>query len=317
MQNEIIHIVKELEGAEQLDVGLSFRGFIHFLQKRLPEEKTMRVKFLDFVLHHFEERLQGKYCIELEHINEYADLLELMFTSVFPPLTDERESAWALGVPVTPVIFYGTDPFYDKLRDPVTHESKACMMEKGQTVRKKMNLELVYSLILKQLYHFHFFQGTSVVRSLTDKETGLAHFFRLNLDLRFIEVVTKGELPPFDPQYLQSKPPLKEALAWLKEHLPLSAFRFEGISALTVTDITTEYVVASIKELIINPERYDKATHRHEVMHYLNVLAGSMDVRFGLLPLLKVNGKPVYSDGVSNHSVLSELSTNKVETEET
>lgn len=317
MQNSVLHIAQELEGAEQLDVGLSFKGFVRFLHERRQVEKTMRVKFLDMVIHYFEERLQGKYCVTLEEIGQYGDLLELVFMAIFPPLADEGETAWALSVPVTPVIFYGTDPFYDKLRDPVTHEQKTCMMESGHTVRKKVNIELVYSLILKRLYDYAFTAGTSIVRSLMDKATGLAHFYKLNLDLRFVEVIPKGKLPGFDPQFLNSKPPLPEALDWLKEHLPLSAFRFEGISALTVTDITTHYVVESIKELILNPERLDKTTHKHEIMRYLNVLAGSSDIRFGGLPLFKVNGKPVYSDDLRHHTVLSELASDKVEAEET
>jgi len=307
MQNSVLHIA-ELEGAEQLDVGLSFTGFINFLKQRRLVEKTMRVKFLDMVIHFFEERLQGRNSVSLEEIGGYGELLELMFMAIFPPLADEQETAWALSVPVTPVIFYGTDAFYDKLRDPVTHEIKSCMMESGQTVRKKVNLELVYSLILKRLYHYDFAAGTSVVRSLADRDTGMAHFYKLNLDMRFIEVIPKGVLPAFDGSFLNTKPPLPEALDWLKQHLPLSAFRFEGISALTVTDITTHYVVESIKGLILNPQRLDKTAHKHEIMRYLNVLAGTNDIRFGGLPLFKVNGKPVYSDDLRNHTVLSELS---------
>src|ERR1700759_3186353 len=153
MQNSVLHIVKELEGSEQLDVGLSFKGFINFVRQRQLVEKTMRVKFLDMVANYFEERLQGKYAVTIDEIGKYGDLLELMFTAIFPPLTAEGENAWALSVPVTPVIFYGTDTFYDKLRDPLTHEMKACMMDSRHKVRKKMNFEVVYSLILKRLYN--------------------------------------------------------------------------------------------------------------------------------------------------------------------
>ena len=307
MQNSVLHIIKGLEGAEQLEAVVSFRGFIHFLKQRLPEEKMMRAKFLEYVIHQFEERLRGKDIIPEEEIGQYGDLMELMFTCVFPALSDERESAWALAVPVTPTVLYGTDLFYDKLRDPVTHEIKACMMDKGQKVRTKVNLELVYSLILRRLYNYSLASGTSVIRSMTDKSTGLAHFYRLNLDIRFVEVLAKGQLPAFDPTFLQSKPPAKEAVAWLQEHLPLNAFLFKGISALTVTDITTEYVVESIKRLILNPERYDQASHQQEVIRYLNVLAGTNDVRFGMLPLIKVNGKPVYSLDVCHQTLLAKM----------
>lgn len=305
MQNAVLHIVKELEGAEELHAAISFRGFVNFLKQRLPEERMMRAKFLEFVIHQFEERLAGRDIIPEEEIGAYGDLMELMFTCIFPALTDERESAWALAIPVTPTVIYGTDTFYDKLRDPATLEMKACMMEKGQMVRKKINLELVYSLILRRLYNYSFVSGSSVIRSMVDKSTGLAHFYRLNLDVRFVEVLSRGELPAFDPAFLQSRPPVREAIAWLQEHLPLNAFLFKGISALTVTDITTEYVVESIKHLILNPGKLDKAGHRQEVIRYLNVLAGSNDVRFGLLPMLKVNGRPVCTDDDCHHTLLS------------
>src|ERR1700744_2361769 len=114
MQNAVIHIVKELEGAGQGDSRLSFDGFIHFLKKRRQEGKTMRVKFLDFVIHFFEERLKGKHVIGLEEMSQYSDLLELIYTVIFPVVADERDFAWAVGVPVKPVIVYGTDVFYDK-----------------------------------------------------------------------------------------------------------------------------------------------------------------------------------------------------------
>src|SRR5258708_29528936 len=117
MQNAVIHIIQELEGAEQVDSRLSFDGFVHFLKKRRKEDKTMRVKFLDFVIHYFEERLKGKHVFEVEERNQYTDLLELVYTVIFPAVADERDTAWAIGVPMKPIIVYGTDPFYDKLRD--------------------------------------------------------------------------------------------------------------------------------------------------------------------------------------------------------
>ena len=49
----------------------------------------MRVKFLEYVIQHFEERLQGKYCVSLEEIGKYEDLLELIFTCIFPPIADD------------------------------------------------------------------------------------------------------------------------------------------------------------------------------------------------------------------------------------
>ncbi|HEY4110393.1 GAF domain-containing protein [Puia sp.] len=316
MQNAVFHIVKELEGAGQVDSRLSFDGFINFLKKRRQEDKTMRVKFLEFVIHHFEERLRGKHLIELEEIGQFGDLLELIYTVIFPAVADERDTAWALGVPVKPVIVYGTELFYDKLRDPLTKEVKVCMLDGKNQVRTKVNLELVFSMILRQVYDYNLPAGNTVIRSLRNEATGLPGYFRLNIDNRFIEVSAKNGVPPLDLEELGSKPS-KEAIPWLLEHLPLDAFVFEGISAITVTDVTQEYVVESIKNLILSPDLGGGNSHQAEVIRYLNVLAGTNDVNFGLLPLLLVNGRPVYSETSCYHSILGEAAESDKETEET
>ncbi|HEY6901851.1 MAG TPA: hypothetical protein VI233_14445, partial [Puia sp.] len=306
MQNTVVHIIEELEGTKIVDSCLSFRGFINYLKERRREEKTMRVKYLDFVIHHFEQRLQGRDIIDIGEMKNYDDLLELIYSSVFPAIVDENESLWALSVPVTPTIFYGTEPFYDLLRDPASKEVKACMMEKMEKVRKKVNFELIYALVLRKLYNIHLPAGNSVIRSWKDDGTGLSRFYRLNIDTRFIEVVAKGPLPDIDSRLFDSHLPMSEIIAWLMEHLPLNLVRFEGIAAITLTDVTEEYVVDSIKNIILSPPRCEDMRDEKGVIHYLKILGGKSDLHFGLLPFLKVNGKPVFSDTGCEDSVLGE-----------
>jgi len=306
MQKTVVHIIKEVEGGEQVESCLSFRGFINFLKERRKEEKTMRVKYLDFVIHHFEQRLQGKDLIEIEEMDQYGDLLELIYSSIFPAVADERDSMWALSVPVKPTFFYGTDSFYNLLRDPASKEVKACMMEKMDKVRNKLNLELVYSNILRKLYNIELPAKSSVIRSWVNEETGLSSFYQLNIDTRFTEVVPKGSLPEIDPELFSSHRPITEILAWLTEHIPLSSVRFEGFSAITLTDVTEDYVVDSIKNIILSPEYCDAtSTNQSDVIHYLKVLAAKADIDFGLVPFMKVNGHPVFTNDVCHHSVLA------------
>lgn len=308
MQNTVVHIIKEVEGGEQVEACLSFRGFINYLKERRLHEKTMRVKYLDFVIHHFEQRLQGKDLIDINEMSEYGDLLELIYSSVFPAIVDERENVWALGVPVTPTIFYGTEPFYDLLRDPHSHEVKACMMDPMDKVRTKLNMQLIYSLVLRRLYNIDLPAGNSVIKSWRNQDTGLSAFIRLNIDTRFIEVVPKGALPDIDPKLFNSHLSIEEILNWLTTHVPLNLFRFEGLSAITVTDVTIEYVVDSIKNLILNPENVQCGTssHHESVLHFLKILSQRSDIHFGMLPFFKVNNRPVFSDEVCHHSVLAE-----------
>jgi hypothetical protein len=317
MQNSILDIAHEMEGSDQIESYVSFRGFINFLKDRRLNEKTFRIKYLDFVIHHFEHRLAGKDRIEPGQLSQYDDLLELIYATLFPAIEDERNSLWALAVPIKPSMFYGTDAFYDLLRDPVSWEMKACMIDKQTNVRKKINYELVYSVILKRLYGYNYPAASSLIRSLENTATGLQNYYRLNIDTRFIEVFPKGDLPEIDPVLLQLHPSAPETLSYLLERMPLNAFRFEGFSAITVTDVTADYVVESIKSVILNPAHTDNESHQEEVIRNLGILSGKPEVNFGLVPFLKVNGRPVFSGEVCRFSILAAAAVTDQGAEET
>jgi hypothetical protein len=304
MKNSIVYLIKDPEGGKQLDTRFSFRGFIRFLKERRQHEKTQRVRYFDFLIHHFEERLQGKDLLEPEEMKNYGDLMELMYSSIFPAIADERDNLWALSIPMQPAIVYGTNAFYDLLLDPVTGEVKASMIDKEDRERRKLNLELVYSVILSQLYGRSFSSSDSLIRSWTNERTGLPSFYRLNIDTRFVEVVPKGPLPVVDWQQFPSRRPVPEIMNWLKEHLPIADFQFQGITAVTVTDVTTAYVINNIKSLILDPARCDLGSPHDEIMGCLQILGGTKDVDFGMMPFLKVNGHPVFSGESCHHSVL-------------
>ncbi|HEY4065195.1 MAG TPA: GAF domain-containing protein [Puia sp.] len=317
MQNSILDIAHELEGSDQIDSHISFRGFINFLKERRLNEKTFRIKYLDFVIHHFEHRLDGKEVIEQDELQQYGDLLELIYATIFPAIEDERDNLWALAVPIKPTMFYGTDTFYDFLRDPASCEPRACMIDKTEKVRKKINFELVYSTILRRLYGYSYTPASTFVRSLRNEVTGLLHYFRLNIDTRFIEVFPKGVLPEIDLSLIKAHPAAPETLSYLMERLPLNGFRYEGFSAITVTDVTADYVVESIKNIILNPAHCDSEFHQEEVIRNLKILAGKSELDFGLVPFLRINGKPVFSDEICQYSILAEAAISNKEAEDT
>ncbi|HWK03977.1 MAG TPA: GAF domain-containing protein [Puia sp.] len=305
MQHSILNIAKDLEGFELVDSHLSFKGFIDFLKDRKLHEKTMKVKYLDFLINHFEHRLRGNYRIEVEQATQYQDLLELMYSTIFPAIEDESLNLWSLSIPLQPIIFYGTDPFYDLLWDRDSGHLRVCMIDEESKVRKKINVYLVYGLILKKLYNHTFFHSSSLIRSWKNEASGILNYYRLNIDTRFVEVFPKGPLPEWDPAILQSHLPGNKILDLLMKRLPLTLFRFEGISAITVTDITREHVVETIKNIILHPMAgCGEDSHYKDVIGALKSLSGSSAVDYGLLPFLKVNGRPVFPDDGCTHSLL-------------
>jgi len=318
MQNFVLNIAEKLEGGELIDSHLTFRKFIDFLKDRKMHEKTMKLKYLEFVISHFENRLKGRDIIPVEEVTGYEDLLELIYSALFPAIEDERDNLWALSVPMRPVIFYGTGPFYDLLRDPVTGEVRASLIDKENHNRKSINLEFTYSLIIKRLYNFTaYFPSSTIIHSFVDEATGASGFYRLNVDTRFVDIVPKAPLPQLDMEELQAHMHDGTAIPFLVERLPLTLFRFEGFAAITVTDITVEYVVESIKNTILRPDHTDGHTHYDMAIRSLRALAGNDAVDFGMVPFLRVNGKPVFSEEICCHSVLAEAALQQGEAEET
>ncbi|HVW60789.1 MAG TPA: hypothetical protein VHC48_12155 [Puia sp.] len=302
-----------------LDSRLSFRRFIEFLKDRKMHEKTMKLKYLEFVISHFENRLAGKDTITAEEMSGYGDLLELIYSTLFPAIEDERDNLWALSVPMRPVIFYGTDRFYDLLRDPQTGEPRASLIDRKEEPRKKaINLNFTYSILIKRLYNFDvYFPASSIIHSFMDEATGASNYYRLNVDTRFIDIIPKEPLPKLDLEELERHLHEGSAIEFLWNVIPLTMFRFEGFSAITVTDITTEYLMESIKNTILKPDCCDGHTHYDLAIRSLRALAGRESIDFGLLPFLRVNGKPVFSAEICCHSVLAEAAIQRGEAEET
>ena len=305
MQNSIIRIVK-LPISEMLDSRLSFSGFVHFLKERRLKEKTKKVKYLDFMIHYFEERLQGKDELMEEELQQYGDLLEYMYSAVSAPLGDEGENLWALSVPMVPAVVYGTDAFYRLFFDPETQEVRANMMEGKEERRHALNMDLIYSNILSRLYGYSFPAADTVIRSWTNLRTGLPSFYKLNIDTRFVEVSCKDDCPVFDARSLEMQHSGEDTIAWLQEHLPLDRFRFRGLTAVTVTDVTKWYVLDDIREVLLDDSKCVKGSPQRDVLDYVQILGGTREVGYGLMPFFKVNGRPVFSSESCHHSIFGE-----------
>jgi len=282
---------------------MSFRGFIAFVKQRRSVEKTQTVKYLDFLIHYFEERLQGKEELTEEELPQYEDLFEYMYSAVCAPLADERESLWALSVPMVPVVLFGTDAFYRLLMNPETGEIRVRMMEGREERREPLNLELIYSMILQRLYGYSFLAGDTLIKSWTNVETGLPSFYRLNLDIRFIEIFFKGERPAFDAPEFETRQSRGEAIGWLTEHLPLSRFRFLGFTGVTVTDVTKSYVLNDMRSVLLDDSKCANGSPQRDVLQYLQILGGTLEVGYGLMPFFKVNERPVFSSESCHHSL--------------
>ena len=306
MQNTLLDIAGESAQPFTCCISLSFKKFIEHLKKRIETEKTVRTKFYRFVLKKFELHPELSANIQLDETAKYEELLELVYASLLPFMSDEKENLWGLSMPLMPRIFYSTDALYKLLTDEQTGKLKTGMIDINNEALQKKRYEMIYSFLLEKMYNIKSVFKRELVHAFIDAETNLPKYYRINIDPRFIDVHVTGKLPELNFEMLETYVQEGKVTECLQEPLPLSLFRFEGFSVITLTDVTEEYAIESIKDSIINRIEHNEDFYYNHVIQSLKTLCGSNAIEFGLMPMLRINNKLVFNDETCLHSILVE-----------
>lgn len=294
-----------------INAVLSFRPFIDFLQQKTEQEHTAKTAIYQMVLDKFAAYPELLEPIAPENAAQYKDILEQIYTILTPALASENNYLWALAMPMRPVVFYTTNAFYELLTEEGC-EGEGCSLRPNMLQqtdedwknRKRMHL---YSLVLDKLYGISFNQADMVHKTLDDG-TGLARYYRLDFDDRFINIKASTPLPELTLESLHDQlPGTQDPINMLEKVLPLHMFTFEGMSVITLTDVTAEYAVGTLKDIVVQHTAHAAVESFIRIEMALRSIAGNPDVHFGLLPLLRVNNRFVYKQGTGLKSLLIDL----------
>src|ERR1700753_3993103 len=105
MQSSLIQIAGH-EVTDEYENQLSFGPLIEYLKTRLKEKQAIKSEFYRFVLERFEKECTLTNKIDPARVEDYRELLELVYTILTPLAADEKEFAWALSTPIPEKIFY-------------------------------------------------------------------------------------------------------------------------------------------------------------------------------------------------------------------
>jgi len=296
MQAITLDLNKSICGADGVSIGaeihFSLKPFITFLKERADREKTAKIHFYNYLLEQFALFPELMFPISSENTARYNHLFELIYTALSPIINDEHEQLWALSKPVTPCFYYGTDAFYNILLDKKTDNIKQDLRLPSQSEMEKSTLMNFYNIILQKFYNFSLSTHQYTIKSILDQETHLLKYYRLNIDSRFLEITSKMPLPEINLQI--AKEYLKDestSLEMLTKLLPPEMFKIEGVTVVTIVDVTGEYALESIKNTIIDHNQCEVGWSSEKITSSLKSLAGTDAVSFGLLPYLKLNDK--------------------------
>jgi hypothetical protein len=177
MQAVTLDLSKCICGSEGLSIGvdirLSLKPFITFLRERMSREKTAKINFYKYLLEQFDVFPELSEPIDDADTSKYNHLFELIYTALSPVINDETEQLWALGKPVSPCFYYGTNAFYNILLDWKTKDLKSDLKLPSEQEMEKSALTNFYSLILKKYYGFTLGGQEYTIKSFIDHDTHL------------------------------------------------------------------------------------------------------------------------------------------------
>lgn len=298
MQKQILDYSDGAWAAHGIACQLSFGPFLSWLHQKAAEEHTVKIHFYRSVLERFEAYPAALGNIAIEDIYTYEELLEWIYACLTPPATGEQDIMWALWMPVQPLLFFGTDVFYELIQS-----HKIDLSHRSPEDFRREQLQMVYSYILKKLYHYHPRQN-EYHHAYLNPETGLLQYYLIEINADFIDVQPVGELPELDLTQLHQL--LQEGAGYevLEAMLPLHLFRFTGISVSTITDVTARHALDNLRQVRLTRTPGEQAAGYQEVIRSLKTLVRNDHIQFDLFPLVQVNGRYVYGYEVGGTGIL-------------
>ncbi|WP_106522092.1 GAF domain-containing protein [Taibaiella chishuiensis] len=293
MKTQILNIAEKSTHMKPIRSSFSIRPFVDFLREKIASGSTgLRMQQLQSVLDRIMEFEDWDQEISPEKAPAFQELFELIYMTFSAPITDENENVWALAMPFTPNIYFGTNALY-RFMEKQAGEVKDSLMSAEKRAEKEMTrLSMIYALIFKKLYGFSFATKDDVIYNVQDEATGQNKYYKVELDSRFVDIEFEGKLPDINFENRQMLEDTRfEAMATIQKFLPLDKFRFSGFSLINVKDITAEHVIEKIKDIIVNlnPGQFVY----NDIANALKEIMGNGHLDVMLMPVLKVNDKLV------------------------
>ncbi|MGX5818702.1 hypothetical protein ACWKWU_10930 [Chitinophaga lutea] len=289
---------------QQIDSHISFVPFVRFMKEKATQAHGARAAYFSEIVRHFESNPELQQPLrEDTDISKYQEYLDLLTATVFPITMDDSRDIYGIGVPYRFAIFYYSEKFKQIFSEDGT-ELKAVPKGISEEKVKKDKLTWVYKLILERLYQLPINFDAELIHNMVNPETGMHRYVKVNIDPRFVDVKVKGELPALDCGNICAGDFRKQNLQDLQRMLPLEKFSLEGFVIWTIQDVTKDYVVTGMKNLVLNIRKDNELKTYTQAREYIKTLMDREDMSVHLIPFLKVNNKPVLENTVVSQSII-------------
>lgn len=188
---------------------------------------------------------------DLSIVKGHRTFLDMLFSAFFPPAFSETEPGAAL-IPFEYRSFYATPAF-----------ARLFCQESG-TISGRVNLDLrtftygkiisAYLHILRTVYGVDIVFEYPVTFTTQDAQTGLDRHFKVTTDLRFVRINQIGALPQLTEDAIRGLLANFSDLSDWMQLIPPSAFEFYGLSIVRASDVTDEWMIATLERDLVEDD---------------------------------------------------------------
>jgi hypothetical protein len=292
-----------IESLPFMESSISFQPFVGYLKQKRSTVSGTKETLYNYLIRKFENEPGLLNRIrDVALLDEHADLMELLTTSLFPVIEQGGQSNFALASPYQFRVFYYSDAFSKLFFDS---KEQYLLLPDSMPLEelKAIQCAAIYDHVLEKFYGMHLNEDRHLIYPVSDPVTGMVRYYKIRYDRRFVDLYPKGELPPIQDCGVCMNTfrilDLERQLA----KMPLDLFRAEGFALWVAEDVTVSESLENIKKILLR-ESFCDTSVINEVKSAIKALIGLSDVEVGLMPFLTINGQTVMDEEGLRHSLV-------------
>ncbi|KPA08830.1 cell surface protein [Candidatus Magnetomorum sp. HK-1] len=244
--------MKDIQAKIQHNLGvLNFAPLIDHLRQRVKNICEVQINFLNEIVKQHPDLMAP--ITDLEKLENYKPQIQQLFRLVFPTIFWESEKI-SIMLPASIIPIHVSPGFKSTFLNDKGQLSFPANFNQNEFLRKRISK--MYMYILEHLYH----QKTGVVQDdhiimpNIDKQTGLERFYHMKVDMRFVNIISKGTPKKLDNDTLKQ---IKKNISYperIQSILPIDDFTISGITIIRATEVTQAHVLSLIQQDLIDQD---------------------------------------------------------------
>ncbi len=236
-------------------------------------------------------------------LEQHRDLLDLMMVALFPPALWD-EAIMAVSSPFNMEPFY-TSPAFDSLR--IFERGCPNHMKKADYNEERLNemrtLYAAYS-VLQEYYKVEMPAKHPMVFMMTDEETGLDKYYKIDWNTRFTKIKPHGKPRKLsEEQIAQLLDNPQDGKLWM-EMIPPEKFEFQGFVVMAATEVTGQSVLSGLKDDLLRKDAMASADNIDHLQRRIRSLLREPDLELGLICLRRDDIEGIMSAKAVGRSLL-------------